>query len=192
MAALACTLAVTSVRGAEPDQGKAPATPPAPRSTIPGTPNTNRCRANVDVAPRIGVSINDDQWLFGAGLRSSMPCLGNLGLGPSLSLGVGGNHMTLRSTGHLDYMLWFDDGHMFGVYPAIGASVLFYWPVGPFATFCERVNLDECSGYVFGGEIGGGLRYRMIGIDAFVGFAGLPVLSIMASVSFPVAKQEGQ
>jgi hypothetical protein len=119
-----------------------------------------------------------------------MPCLGSVGLGPMLALGVGGNHLTVRSSGRLDYMVWLDADHVFGIYPAVGASVLFYTPVGGFATFCHRVDLEGCSGHAFGGEIGGGIRYRSISVDAFVGFAELPVLTIMAAAWLPLSGGE--
>jgi hypothetical protein len=138
----------------------------------------------------MGLSINDDQWLAGGQLRTSFPCLGKLGFGPLLVLGVGGNHITFRSAFRLDYLFWLDSAHNFGVYPAVGAAVLFYLPVGDFAEFCHRVALDECSGYIFGAELGGGLRYRRFSLDAFAGFGGLPVLSIMAVLHFPLTGPE--
>jgi hypothetical protein len=145
----------------------------------------------VEIGPRAGVSVNGDQWLFGGHLRTSVPCFWNLGFGPIVVLGLGGNHLTIRSSGRLDYMLWFDRAHTFALYPAAGASVLFYVPVGRFAEFCNRVHLDECSGYTVGGEVGGGARYRWLSVDAFAGFRGLPVVAVMAALSFPLDQPEG-
>ena len=148
------------------------------------------CQVKVEAAPRVGLSVNGDQWLVGSALRASLPCLGELGIGPTLALGVGGNHLTLRSGGRLDYLLWFDDAHTFAIYPSVGAALQFYWPVGNFATFCHRVDLDECSGYHFGNELGGGVRYGNLAVDAFAGFGGLPVLSVMAAWSFAFTPPE--
>lgn len=148
------------------------------------------CEVAVDAGPRLGISINSDQWLVGGQLRTGLPCLGELGLGPVFMVGVGGNYLTLRSSGRLDYLWWLDDAHVFGIYPAVGASVLFYMPVGPFASFCNRTGLDECWGYEVGTELGGGLRYRWLGLDAFAGFGELPVVTVMASVSFPLVERE--
>jgi hypothetical protein len=170
----------------EPSAPPAGSAAPAPSATCPSC-----CRVAVEVGPRIGVSVNGDQWLIGGQLRSSVPCLGQLGFGPTLAVGLGGNHLTLRSSGRLDYMLWFDRAHVFGVYPSAGVSVFIYTPVGRFAAFCHRVHLDECSGYMVGGEIGGGIRYRWAAVDAFLGLGGLPVVTIMAAASFPLASREG-
>ena len=142
----------------------------------------------MDAGPRVGITINGDQWLVGGQLRMGLPCLGNLGFGPVLALGLGGNHLTLRSSGRLDYLIWFDDAHVFGVYPAVGASALFYMPVGGFATFCNRTGLDECWGHEIGLEVGGGLRYKWFGVDGFLGFGGLPVVTLMAAASFPLTR----
>ncbi len=146
----------------------------------------------MDAGPRTGVSIRDDQWVIGGHLRAALPCLGNIGFGPVLSLGVGGNYVTLRSSGRLDYLVWFDDAHTVGIYPAIGASAYFYFPVGGFATFCRRVDLEECWGHEVGWELGGGFRYRRLGVDAFAGFGGLPAVTIMAGVMFPLSRPEGR
>jgi hypothetical protein len=153
---------------------------------------SSSCEVAVDAGPRLGLSVNADQWLFGGQLRTGLPCLGGLGIGPAFMIGVGGNYLTLRSSGRLDYMWWLDDAHVFGIFPAVGASVLYYMPVGPFASFCDRTDLDECWGYEVGTELGGGIRYRQLGVDAFVGFGELPVVTIMASVSFPLVEREGQ
>jgi len=97
----------------------------------------------------------------------------------------------VRSAGRLDYMIWFGPAHVLGIYPAVGASVNFYMPLGRFASFCHRVGLDECTGYDVGAEVGGGVRYRRFAIDAFAGFGGLPGLTIMAAMAFPLARPEG-
>jgi hypothetical protein len=186
----------------EPEQEEpappTPGPPPAPELAAAPTADAARtpppcpscCMVAAELGPRFGLTVNADQWLFGAALRSSVPCLGNLGVGPALAVGVGGNHLTMRSSGRLDYMLWLDHAHTFGVYPAVGASVRFYVPVGRFASFCNRVHLDECSGYDVGGEIGGGVRYRWLALDAFAGSRGLPVVTVMAALSFPLVGPE--
>jgi hypothetical protein len=142
----------------------------------------------VDAGPRIGISINGDQWLVGAHLRVAVPCFGNLGFGPVMTIGIGGNYFTLRSSGRLDYIFWFDEAHTFGVSPAVGVSALFYMPVGGFARFCNRVGLDECWGHEVGLELGGGVRYKWFGLDAFIGFGGLPAVTVMAAASFPLTR----
>jgi hypothetical protein len=144
------------------------------------------CWVAVDSGPRAGISINGDQWLLGAHLRVGLPCFGGLGLSHTLAFGLGGNYFTLRSSGRLDYMFWFDNQHIFGIYPTAGVSALFYGPVGGFASFCSRVGLDECWGHDAGWEAGGGIRYRWLGVDALVGFAGLPVLTVMVGAWFPL------
>jgi len=178
---LACLLGAGVARAAD-----ATPLPASAKGSPPACPQC--CQVAMEVAPRVGLSINGDQWLVGSQLRASLPCLGELGIGPTLALGVGGNHLTLRSGGRLDYLLWFDSAHVLGIYPAVGAALLFYWPVGHFATFCHRVGLEECSGYDVGSEVGGGIRFHDVAVDAFAGFGGLPVLSIMAAWSFPISR----
>lgn len=138
------------------------------------------------MTPRLGVSINGDQWLVGNQLRMTLPCLGNLGYGPFLAFGFGGNHLTFRSAARLDYQLWLDRGKTFALVPAVGAAALFYVPVGGFASFCERTGLVECYGEGTGLEVGGAIRYRSFSVDAFVGLGDLPVLTITAGVTFPL------
>jgi hypothetical protein len=147
------------------------------------------CRTSVELSARLGLSVHSDQWLGGGQLRATLPCLGNLGIGPLLTFGVGGNHLTVRSAARLDYLFWLDRSHHFGIYPAAAAAVIFYVPMGHFAEFCHRVDLEECSGFLLGGEMGGGLRYRMFAVDAVAGFGGLPTLTIMAALAFPVGAQ---
>lgn len=186
---LACALMAS---GAQAEDKPAPAgSPPLAMPSPAASPRSHGgCQVAADIASRVGVSINGDQWLFGAQLRSGLPCLGELGFGPMFALGVGGNYLTVRSSGRLDYLFWLDDAHAFGIYPALGASVLFYAPVGPFADFCKRTSLDECWGYELGFEIGGGLRYGWFGADAFLGFDGLPIVTLMAFVSTPLTRPE--
>jgi hypothetical protein len=183
---LAIELVASAVRAGDDAPTPARTTPPEVCPTCP-----NCCQVVVEEGPRVGISINGDQWLVGGQLRASLPCLGNLGFGPVLVFGLGGNYLTMRSSGRLDYLFWFDDAHVFGAYSAVGASAFFYLPAGGFARFCNRVNLDECWGHDVGFEVGGGLRYKWLGVDGFLGFGGLPVVSVMAFGSFPLTRPEG-
>jgi hypothetical protein len=166
----------------------------SPAESVPRAPACPACRRCCDVAveagPRAGISINGDQWVVGSHLRITLPCLGNLGVGPVMAFGLGSNYLTLRSSWRLDYLVWFDEAHTFGLYPAVGASALFYMPGGGFATFCNRVGLDECWGHEVGFEAGGGARYKWFAVDGFIGFDGLPAVTIMAAASFALTHPE--
>lgn len=176
-------VATPAQAGDEASATRAHATPAPACPTCPSC-----CQLAVDAGPRVGISINGDQWLLGGHLRIALPCLGNLGFGPVLAFGVGSNYLTLTSSGRLDYLVWFDDARVFGAYPVLGASALFYMPGGRFAAFCNRVGLDECWGHEIGWEVGGGLRYRWFGLEALAGFTGLPALTVMAAASFPLTR----
>jgi hypothetical protein len=132
------------------------------------------------------VSVNGDQYLIGAHLRWSLPCLGGLGLAPVVVAGFGGNYMTVRPSLRFDYMFRIGGPLGFAIYPALGGSVIYYAPVGHFASFCTRVDLDECWGFDYGLELGGGLGYHWFALEAMVGLHGLPVVTVTATATIPL------
>jgi hypothetical protein len=144
------------------------------------------CPLDLGLGPRLGISVNGDQWIAGAHLRWGFPCLGRLGMMPVVYMGLGGNHLTARASLRLDYLVRIGGEQGFSIYPAVGGSVIFYMPVGHFASFCHRVDLNECWGYDFGLELGGGLGYHWFALDVIAGFAGIPVVTITATATFPL------
>lgn len=150
--------------------------------------------ARLGVGPRAGVSINGDQWILGGYGRFDGFCLGgcprHLSLELQLLAGLGGNHLTLRASLRLEYIFWFM--HDFGLYPLAGISFIGWLPVGHFATFCHRVDLEGCTGWDAGLEVGGGFRVWRLTFEAAVGVGGIgtdnaiPVLTITAGLHFPL------
>lgn len=128
----------------------------------------------VSAGLRAGASINSDQALLGGHALAE----DGLGLEALVLVGLGGNHLTMRPSLRTSYTLWIGDEGGFGIMPAAGLTMLFYVPVGPFATWCNRVGLGQCHGWQFGYEVGGGVRYSFVRIDAMAGIGELPALTI--------------
>jgi hypothetical protein len=140
--------------------------------------------------PRMGVSINGDQWIIGGHLLVESLCLPGLGIEPVVLVGIGGNFLTLRPAGRVTYSFWIGGRHGVALAPALGVSALIWIPVGDFASFCNRTDLDGCGGHDIGFEIGGGLRWRWLRLEAMGGFGGLPVVTITLAADLPVWSSE--
>jgi hypothetical protein len=161
----------------------------APRhlTAEPVHPAAASCPVDLDAGVRAGISINPDQWSGGGQLRARLTCLGGLGVEPLLTAGVGGNHLSVRPGLRLFYSIWFDTARRWSLTPALGGSLMYFTPVGRFATFCHRYDVDACSGLVSGFELGASAGYSGFGLDAMFGFAELPVLTLAATFSLPVS-----
>ena len=136
--------------------------------------------------PRLGGMLNDDQWVAGGQIRLNLRCLGGLALEPVGQVGFGGNHMTVRPSLRLLYEWWLGGQRGLGIYPAAGASLMYFVPVGPFASWCNRYDVHACWGFESGYEFGGGLEYRWVGLEVMGGFSGLPALTIVGTATFPI------
>jgi hypothetical protein len=170
-------LFVTSASvAALPAQGTAPSVCPNP---------TPRC-FSFSGGPRAGGTLNGDQWAVGGHLRLNLPCLGGLALEPVGQVGLGGNHMTLRPSLRLLHEWWLGGRRGLGIYPVAGASFIYYVPVGPFASWCNRYDVHACWGFASGFELGGGLEYRWAGLEVIGGFSGLPAVTIMGTATFSI------
>lgn len=138
---------------------------------------------------RAGITVNSDQWALGGYARYDGFCLGgcanNLSIEVLLLVGLGGNHMTIRESVRLQYLFWLYK-KAFGLYPIVGNSILGYVPVGPFASFCNRVELSGCGGWDVGFEIGGGIRIWNFSFETVVGVGGIPVVTILLGLHFPI------
>ena len=143
------------------------------------------CDVGFAAGPRGGGTLNADQWLAGGHARLSLLCLGGFGSELVGVAGLGGNHVSWRGSLRLahELELW---GGPRGVrlYPALGWSLQYLAPVGDFADWCDRYDVDACSGFASGIELGGGLRQSWLGIEAIVGFNDLPVLTLSATATF--------
>ncbi len=159
---------------------------PAPCLAAGGDEDGGRsCAVGFAAGPRAGGTLNFDQWIAGGHGRLSLLCLGGFGSELVTVAGFGGNHLTLRGSARLtqELELW---GGPRGVrlYPALGWSLVYFVPVGHFGEWCDRYDVDACSGLVNGLELGGGLRVSWFGLEAIVGFAELPVVTLSATATF--------
>jgi hypothetical protein len=139
---------------------------------------------SLGAGPRVGGMLNEDQWLVGGHLRTNVPCLGGLGLNAVVGVGLGGNYMTIRPSLRLSYEWWIGGKGGLGIYPAVGGSLMYYVPVGPFAAWCNRYDVQACWGHVSGWEAGGGVEYRWLGLEVIGGFRDLPALTIAGTATF--------
>src|SRR5664279_383205 len=94
---LAVTLAFrASAVAAVPARSSDPSTCPTP---------TSQC-VTLSGGPRLGGTLNGDQWVLGGQARLNLPCFGGLALETVGQFGFGGNHMTLRPSLRLMYEWW--------------------------------------------------------------------------------------
>lgn len=157
----------------------------------PGANASPSCPVGFDAGARAGVSINGDQWIGGGHARLSLTCLGGLGLEPVAIAGVGGNYLTLRPSLRFFYWVWLDRGRRWSLAPSLGASLVYYTPVGNFATFCHRYDVDACSGFSRGFEAAMSIGLSGIGLDATLGFGDLPVVTLSAMYTWPLTRTAG-
>jgi hypothetical protein len=163
---------------APPTSGKAPPSSPPP---APG------CTLELEGGPRGGLTINDDQWIVGGHLRLGLLCLGGFALEPVALLGFGGNYLTLRPSVRAIYRLYSDTNRELELHPTLGYSFVQWLPVGDFADWCSRLEVDACYASDGGVELGGGIAYRFLGLEAVAGFGSLPVVTITLTATFPIA-----
>jgi hypothetical protein len=172
--------------------GPPPSRPPvAPKAVPPETtarPPTHGCTLEFEAGPRGGLTVNDDQWIVGGHLRLGFLCLGGFALEPVALVGFGGNYLTLRPSLRAIYRLYSDTNRELEIHPTLGYSLVQWFPVGHFAEWCDRLEVDACWARDSGVELGGGLAYRFLGIDAVAGFGSLPVVTVTLTATFPIAK----
>jgi hypothetical protein len=146
------------------------------------------CALGFGAGPRAGGTLNGDQWLAGGHAHLDLLCLGGLGSELVAVGGLGGNLVTLRGSLRLvyDFELWRGRRGL-RLYPALGWSLQYYTPVGHFATWCGRYDVDACYGFASGVELGGGLRWSWLGAEVIVGLSDLPVLTLALSATFDLA-----
>jgi hypothetical protein len=143
--------------------------------------------------PQGGISVNPDQWVLGGVIGLDGVCV--IGCTRDLTLalhalsGVAGNHVTVRISPRLSYTFWIGDEDTLGVEVAAGGGVIALIPVGGFAEFCNRTDLDGCGGVWAGFEYGAGVRLWPITVHAIVGTGEVPVVT--ATASFRISLWEG-
>jgi hypothetical protein len=192
---LLALLAAGSVAAAPaPPRTKSPTKPPllpevrdgAAATATPAPPRG--CTLEVEGGPRGGLTVNDDQWIVGGHLRLGFLCLGGFTLEAVGLVGFGGNYLTLRPSVRALYRLYSDTNRELELHPTLGYSLVQWLPVGPFAKWCDRLHVDACWTRDSGVELGGGIAYRFLGLEAVAGFGSLPVVTVTLLATFPMAK----
>lgn len=123
---------------------------------------------------RAGASLNNDQALLGGHVLAE----DGFALEPVVLVGIGGNHFTMRPSVRAGYTFWIGDVGDFGIMPSAGITMQLYLPVGRFASWCDRVDLDACHGWQLGGELGGGVRMGWARLEAMAGIGEVPAVTI--------------
>jgi hypothetical protein len=190
---LAAWWAGSSVLGAPPPvRPQAPAPPSGEARSgakqVSPPPPAHGCTLELEGGPRGGLTVNDDQWIVGGHLRVGFLCLGGLALEPVALLGFGGNYLTLRPSVRAIYRLYSDTNRKLEIHPTLGYSLVQWIPVGRFAEWCDRLEVDACYARDSGVELGGGVAYRFLGLEAVAGFGSLPVVTITLTATFPITK----
>lgn len=147
---------------------------PAPRVSRP---------VELGVGSRVGFTMNNDQLVLGPDVELAAVGFERLAFALPVLIGMGDNYLTGRVA--LQARPRLIDAGPFILYPTAGVSAQIYGPVGPYAEYCARYEIEACSGAEVGPELGGGLRYGWLGVDAVAGLLGLPVLTVVASVVVP-------
>jgi len=146
------------------------------------------CSLDFEGGPRGGLTVNDDQWILGGHLRVGFLCLGGFAFETVGLVGFGGNYLTLRPSLRVIYRLYSDTNRELELHPTLGWSLVQWFPVGHFSTWCERLEVDACWARDSGVELGGGMAYRFLGLDAVAGFGSLPSVTITLMATFPLGK----
>ena len=132
-----------------------------------------------------GGTLNPDQWLAGAHAIANGLFIRALSSELAVSGTLGGNHGGARAALRLGYTFWLSEA--FGLGAVAGASGEYYFPVGDFARFCDRVDLDACSGFGGGIELGGAVRYDFLRAMALGGIAELPAVTLVLAADFELS-----
>jgi hypothetical protein len=125
---------------------------------------------------RVGASLNGDQALVG--MHLVLASIGDFALGSAVLVGAGEDWMTFRTSALARWDL-LQRGD-FTLYSVVSGSALLYMPIGKLAAFCSATGLN-CSGGEAGLEVGGGVEYNRIGIEATAGLGGLPAVTLLAT-----------
>lgn len=140
--------------------------------------------------------MNPDQYVLGGLIGFDGICLvacsRDLGFAIHALSGLAGNHATVRVSPRIAYTFWIGDEDTLGIELATGAGVIGFIPIGHFAEFCERTDLDGCGGVWAGFEAGAGARLWPVTIHAVVGTGELPLLTATASVRFDLWEAEAK
>jgi hypothetical protein len=127
-----------------------------------------------------GVALQSDQYVLGPRVAARAAAFPYAQLEVVALAGLGPDHFHARSSLRLRPRL-----EIQGVHASLiaGASLHRYIARGPFATFCDKADLD-CSDTVFGWELGLGLGYRWAGVDLVVATGEVPLYTLTGGVTF--------
>lgn len=152
----------------------------------PMLPPSSPCdRYTVGVGPFAGWSLGDDQFLLGGSAVLGHSCVRWLRFEPLVGLGLGGNWGSFRFGGRTRVTLFLGDRERYGLTLIGGWGAKRSFPIGNFATFCKRVDLDQCWNTATGGELGAAFEYFDFSLSAIAGFGGLPDLVLALGYAFP-------
>lgn len=127
-----------------------------------------------------GFALQGDQYVAGGRAGLSVEPLRFLALELVALGGLGPDHFTGRASLRLRPELRID---RFRASLIAGASLYGYWPRGPFATFCDKADLD-CSAGDLGLEAGVGVGFGPVRVDLVAATGEVPLYTLTAGVIF--------
>jgi hypothetical protein len=142
-------------------------------------------RYTVGVGPAAGWSFGDDQLITEIDAQLGYSCVRWLRLEPRVGLGLGGNWASVRFGGRARLTLFLGAHDEYGLTAFVGYAGLRTFPLGRMATFCNRVDLNECWDTVTGTEIGVGFEYWDFAFNAAIGLGPLPDVVLTLGYSYP-------
>jgi hypothetical protein len=143
-------------------------------------------RYTLGAGPAAGWSFGDDQLVTELGAQLGYSCLRWVRLEPRLGLGLGGNWGSVRFGARTRLTLFLGAHQEYGLTLLGGFAGVRSFPLGRFASFCRRVDLNECFSTDTGAELGGGFEYWDLSLLVAAGFGTLPDVVVTLGWSYPV------
>lgn len=136
---------------------------------------------NIELGVGLGFGHQTEMWL--AGVRGGVRGIGmrEIEVVGTFLGGYAAEHFVGRFSVHGRFALQ-TDGWRF--YPLVGPALYGYVPRGRFAEWCDKLQLDACSGVELGVEAGIGAAWRPVAVEVYLGTGQLPLLTIVLSGSF--------
>jgi hypothetical protein len=134
-----------------------------------------------EIGPRVGLSINPDQFVIGGQMNLPLENTHGLAISPNIELGVGDHQTTIQLNGDLDYH-FANQGPTWNPYIGAGLGIAFF-------------NFNSDVGGGSNSEIGvnliGGIRFHQhngshLFTELRVGLGDIPDAKVMVGWNFPM------
>jgi len=145
------------------------------------TASTSHAQSGNEIGPRVGLSINPDQFVIGGQMNFPLENTHGLAVSPNLELGVGDNVTTIQFNGDLDYH-FANQGPTWNPYIGAGLGIAF---------FDFNNDVGGGSNSEIGVNLIGGLRFHQhngshLFTELRVGLGDIPDAKVMVGWNFPM------